>query len=319
MMVALLCLMFRGMRSAVLAVWLAVVAGLLPMAATAQTCQVPPDLMGVARTLAALPMDLSDVPSAMSDRLAQQMLSISEAQILNSLKESGLQSISPVAVDVLAEAERLAGGATFQPARVSALLRRLDEQSSLACIDSGKSIFQNGQQGRTGGFFVEKGFSWSEVSKRAEEEKLFAAGAVVFAMVGFISVLVLIDSGFRWIMALLYNRKACRIPADLKVGKKVIEGLVVTLGRGGCRFHPIDTMAFDAALADIRGTVALLLIEDEDFEVRCSGIYDTVTDFRFERSITIKHQRALLVHSTISPYYIRKSRDGGTKAVEGLI
>ncbi|WP_089277697.1 hypothetical protein [Antarctobacter heliothermus] len=279
----------------------------------------PPDLMAVARTLAALPVDLPDLPPAMSARLAQQMLSVSEARILNTLKDSGLHSISPVAVDVLAEAERLAGGAAFQPARLSALLRKLDEQSMLACVDNGKSIFQNGQQGRSGGFFDEKGFSWSEVNKRAEEEKLFAAGAVVFAMVGFISMLVLIDSGFRWIMALLYNRKACRIPADLKVGDKVIDGLVVTLGRGGCRFHPIDTMAFDAALADIRGTAVRLLIEDEEIEVRCSGIYDSVTDFRFERSITIKHQRALLVHSTISPYYIRKSRDGGAKAVEGLI
>lgn len=319
MMIALFGLLCRGVRASVLAVWSAVGVAFLPLTASAQACQVPPELLAVARTLAALPADASDLPPAMTDRLAQQMLSISEAGILSALNESGLNSISPVAVDVLAEAERLANGATFQPARLSGLLRQLDEQSTLACVDTGKSIFQSEQQGRSGGFFTEKGVSWSEVSKRAEEEKLFAAGAVVIAMVGFISMLVLIDIGFRWIMALLYNRKACRIPADLKVGDHVIEGLVITLGRGGCRFHPIDTMAFDAALSDMRGAVAEILIEDQELEVKCSGIYDTVTDFRFERPITVKHQRALLVHSTISPYYIRKSRDGGTKAVEGLI
>ncbi len=289
------------------------------MAAAAQSCQVPPDLMAVARTLAALPMDVDELPTAMSDRLGQQMLSISEARILNALRDGRMNSIAPVAVDVLAEAERLASGANYQPARLSALLRRLDEQRTLACQDNGKSIYQNGQQGRDGGFFDEKGLNWAEVGKRAEEEKLFAAGAVVVAMAGFISLLVLVDTGYRWMMALLYNRKACRVPADIRVGTWVIEGLVITLGKGGCRFHPLNTLAFDEALMDLRGSLSTLVVEEFEFSVVCGSIHETVVDFRFEKPITIKTQREILEFSTISPFYIRKARDGGTEATRRLI
>ncbi|WP_323770237.1 hypothetical protein [Antarctobacter sp.] len=298
---------------------MAIVVGVLPMSALAQSCQVPPELMAVARTLAALPVDVDELPTAMSDRLGQQMLSISEARILNVLRDGRLDSIAPVAVDVLAEAERLAGGAAYQPARLASLLRRLDEQRTLACEDSGKSIFQRGQQGRDGGFFSEKGLNWAEVGKRAEEEKLFAAGAVVVAMAGFISLLVLVDTGYRWIMALLYNRKACRVPADIKVGSWVIEGLVITLGKGGCRFHPLNTLAFDEALMDLRGSVSTLVVEEFEFPVHCGSIHETVVDFRFDKPITIKTQREILKFSTISPFYIRKARDGGTKATRRLI
>lgn len=310
----------RGVHPRAVTLWLGVVvSGGLPMAAIAQTCQVPPDLLSVARTLATLPVDVTELPPAMTERLAGQMQSVSERRIVNGLNESGLNSIGPIAVDVLAEAERLANGAAYNSARLSALLSDLDQQSTLACVDSGKSIFQRSQQGREGGFFVEKGFSWSEVSKRAEEEKLFAAGAVVVAMIGFISVLVLIDTGYRWIMALLYNRKACRIPATLKVIDRKIDGLVVTLGKGGCRFHPLNMVAFDEALADLRGRDSTIEIEEFNLTVRCSSIHETVVDFRFERPITIKIQRELLAYSTISPFYIRKSRDGGTEATQSLI
>jgi hypothetical protein len=293
---------------------------LCPAVLAAQTCQVPPDLMSVARTLAALPVDRGEIPAALSARLAEQMDTLSEADILKTLSDTELSSLSTTAVDLLAEAERLSrGGGIYNPTRITNLLAELEDESILACADTGKSIFQNLQSGREGGFLTEDGgFSWSEIEKRAEEEKLFAAGAVVAAMAGFISVLVLLDAGFRWIMALLYNRKACRIPSELRVRDHLIEGLVITLGRGGCRFHPLNMVEFDEALADLRGSPASLTIEGGEMAVRCSGIYDTVTDFRFEKPLTLKQQRGLLAHSTISPYYIRRSRDGGEMATKHL-
>lgn len=306
-------------RSTNAVAWLCLAAAAVPMAADAQQCQVPPELMSVARTLAALPPQAGELPSTVTARLSDQMNGLSEARIVSKLNEAGLNSISPVAVDVLAEAERLGNGADYNPARLAALLSDLDQQSALACVDNGKSIFQKNQQGRDGGFFVEKGFSWSEVSRRAEQEKLFAAGAVVAAMTGFISILVLLDFGYRWLMALLYNRKACRIPADLKVANHVIDGLVITLGKGGCRFHPLNTIAFDEALSDLRSRDATIVIEEFELMVRCSSILETVADFRLDKPIGIKTQREILEYSTISPFYIRKSRDGGTEATEGLV
>ncbi len=292
---------------------------LLPRAAVAQGCQVPPDLMAVARALAALPDGGTTLAPEQAARLALQMQDLSEARILTQLDEAGLDSVTTVAVDLLAEAERLGDGAAYNPSRLHGLLTDLDHQSTLACTAGGESIFQRSQNGRAGGRFEESGFSWSDLEKKATEEKLFAAGAVVAAMAGFISVLFLIDAGYRWVMALLYNRKACRIPCNLTVGGHVVEGLILTLGKGGCRYHPLNVVAFDDVLPDLRGSVAVLRIEESELQARSSGIYDTVTDFRFDRPITIKQQKALLEHSTISPYYIRKSRDGGQRATEQLL
>ncbi|MBY6161613.1 hypothetical protein KUV73_12055 [Mameliella alba] len=291
--------------------------GAAPVAA--QSCQVPPDLMGVARTLAALPRDATVLPPAMVNRLAAQMETVSETAIIRALSGAGIDSVVPIAVDLLAEAERLANGVDYNPARLASLLRDLDQQSTLACVDSGKSVFQRLQSGRDGGFFVEKGSSWSELEKRAQEDKLFAAGAVVIAMVGFISVLVLIDTGYRWIMALLYNRKACRIPADLWINDRVLDGLIVTLGKGGCRFHPLNAPAFDEVLSDLRGGQARIQVEELELGVACSSIHETVVDFRFDKPLTIKAQREILEYSTISPYYIRKTRDGGEAATAHLL
>ncbi|MBY6119226.1 hypothetical protein [Mameliella alba] len=289
-------------------------------AVVAQGCQVPGELMGVARTLAVLPADRSDLPPAMTARLGAQLDSLSEARILDALTDSGMDSVAPVAINVLAEAERLANGGQYNPARLSALLRDLDQQTTLACVTSGTSIFQRMQSGRDGGVFSKASGAWSEIERRAQEEKLFAAGAVVVLMVGFISLLVLIDTGYRWIMALLYNRKACRIAADLEVGGKLVEGLVITLGKGGCRFHPLSAKAFDAVLPQLRGSGPVRLrIEGEELQVQGSGIHELYTDFLFLRPITLKQQRDLLEHSSISPYHIRKARDGGEREARRLV
>ncbi|GEM_PF-3371865 len=307
-------------RGGVALVWLGLSVLATSSAVLAQGCQVPGDLMGVARTLAVLPGDSADLPPAMTARLAAQLDSLSEARILDALTESGLDSVAPVAINVLAEAERLANGGDYNPARLSALLRDLDQQSTLACMTSSASIFQRMQSGRDGGVFSKARGAWSEIERRAQEEKLFAAGAVVVLMIGFISLLVLIDTGYRWIMALLYNRKACRIAADLEVGDKLVEGLVITLGKGGCRFHPLSAKAFDAVVPQLRGAGPVRIrIEGEEFQVQGGGIHELFTDFLFLRPITLKQQRELLEHSSISPYHIRKARDGGEQEARRLV
>ncbi|MGP6086044.1 hypothetical protein [Antarctobacter jejuensis] len=275
--------------------------------------------MAVARVLAALPEGGGQLPPELAGRLSRQLDGLSETRILDALRDSGMDSVKPVAIDLLAEAGRLGDGAAHNPARLGELLKNLDRDSTLACVEGGGSGFQEVQRSRSGGVFGKEGLNWSELEKRAEEEKLFAAGAVVAVMTIFISALVLIDTGYRWVMALLYNRKACRIPCDLKVGKRTINGLIITLGKGGCRFHPLNTMAFDEVLTDMRGSLTVIRVEGTELQARSSGIYDTVTDFRFEKPITIKQQKALLEHSTISPYYIRKGRNGGESATEHLI
>lgn len=288
--------------------------------ALAQDCQVPDELMGVARTLAVLPEDSADLPPAMTTRLASQLSGLSEERLLDALNDSGLNSVAPVAINLLAEAERLAKGGDYNPVRLSDLLRDLDQQSTLACMTSSTSIFQRMQNGRDGGVFSKARGAWSEIERRAHEEKLFAAGAVVVLMIGFISLLVLIDTAYRWIMALLYNRKACRIAADLEVGDELVEGLVITLGKGGCRFHPLNAKAFDAVVPRLRGTGPVRIrVEGEELQVQCGSIRELFTDFLFLRPITLKQQREILEHSSISPYHIRKARDGGEQEARRLV
>ena len=97
------------------------------------------------------------------------------------------------------------------------------------------------------------------------------------------------------------------------------KGLENTLGKGGCRFYPVNAIAFGAAMSDPDVDQFELRIGDQKLLVRPSSFHEIVTDFRFDERLSPKAQNALLETSNISPFYIRKARNGGERATEQLI
>ncbi len=307
----------RGGRflAGLLVVWLTA----LP--AFAQSCQVPGPLLSLARSLAAVSNSTQPVTPAQASRIASQMDRLSERRMLRDLEEAGLQSLAGLALDLMAEGERLSSSGTgFDARRLNDMLSEFDTQATISCDSIEEGIFQKIQQERLGGIFTEKGVKWQEVEKAIEEEKVASLALLFSAVAIVIGTLYLIDSTIRWVMALVYNRKVCRIPADLKVRGHRIEGLVVTLGRGGFRFHALDHVAFDAALDTLSAVPAEVHIEDADpLSCTLSRTHEVEADFRLETPIRIRKQRALLLMSTISPFYVPRSRDGGEEVTKSVV
>lgn len=212
----------------------------------------------------------------------------------------------------MAEAGAIAGGERQRrPHSLERLLTGLEEQARIACQISQTSLYQKHQQPRQGGLMDDEGeVDWEEVNRKLQEETMLSAGALVAALVIMVSTLCIADVTLRWMMALIWNRKACRIPASLHLMGRKVCGQVMTLGRGGCRFQPMEMRDFNLISDALEAGTPTLHLVDKAMTVRASAFYEEVMDFRFEVPLTLRIQRALLEHSTISPYYVRKSRGG---------
>jgi hypothetical protein len=294
---------------------------LLPSLAAAQSCRVPSQLMTLARGLAALPPQETRMSEVQAARLSAQLRGLSEAALLSDLAENGLDSLAGLAIDVLSEAERLStAGAVYDPAQMRALLRELDLEATLICASLENGAFQEQQQERAGGLFTEHGVNWQEIERALEQEKATSLVAVVVLVGLIIGTLYTLDTGIRWLFALVYNRKVCRIPAELMVQGQSVTGLVVTLGRGGFRFHPLNTVAFDQVLDTLDCMPAKIDVDGATvLACRMTVLRQTVADFRFDTPLTLRQHRALLQLSTISPFYVRKARDGGEETTDSVV
>lgn len=287
----------------------------------AQSCQVPGGLLSLARSLSAVMQGTGPVTAGQAARLDAQLSQLSERRILSDLEEAGLQGVAGLAVDIMAEADRLStAGTSFDANRLASMLSEFDSLSTLSCDSIDQGLFQRIQQERLGGIFTEEGVDWQEVERTIEEEKVTSLLVLITAVSVVIGTLYLIDTTVRWVMALVYNRKVCRIPANLRAHTRSVEGLVVTLGRGGFRFHALDPIAFDEITDHLELVTAELTVEGFD-PLLCtmSRLHDIEADFRLETGLTIRGQRALLEHSTISPFYVKRSRDGGEEVTKSVV
>ncbi len=282
---------------------------LLPGAALGQSCTVPEDirrltirLTSVAQTGLAAPRD--------RQRLSESLAPLSEQTVLRALQDEGLDQLVPSALALLGEAHRIADGGG--PDRLPHLRRQLAEferVAALPCNADGFALFQRIQELRQGGWrFTDDDGDGSGVAVDLRQDTQVRPTSLIGLLALVILGLYALDFAYRWIMALIYNRKMCRIPAALVCGKQTVSGLVLTLGRGGCRFQPDDMFAFDLMLANLRNARSVLAIHDADLPARVSTIHDDYADFRFEERLPLKRQRDLLARSTISPFYAKKAR-----------
>lgn len=283
-------------------------------------CQMPQDLLALARSLSALSAQSGSVADWQVSRLSRDLTAMSETAVLREMSASGLEAATGTAMALMSEAQRiLSSGQLRDAAMLRDLLTQLDGAGQTLCSPEGGTIFQQSQQENFGSVYSDGRLDWPALNRQLKEDKALSFGALIAALSGLILVLYLGDSLFRWIMARIYNRKACRIPASLHVGATVLPGLIVTLGKGGCRFHPENQEDFGDVLTELRGTLSRIRVEGQAFPVRVSAIYDVQSDFRFQAPITLRTQKTLLAQSTISPYTVKKSRDGDTARTEGLV
>ncbi|KUF11922.1 hypothetical protein AVJ23_04915 [Pseudoponticoccus marisrubri] len=278
----------------------------VPMASAQNWCRPPAELLGLAATLSALPPGSDRLSDGRRARIGEILDGLNERRMLAALDAGGLQALTPSVLSLLAEARHLADSGTRRnPGYLDEVLAEFDAALMRACAESRSTIYQRLQQDRVGGLF-DDGVDLQELARRANGSGVVGLGVILSGVLGFTAALILFDAGFRWIMALVYNRKACRIPAVLLVADARIEGLVITLGRGGCRFYPTDFEAFESALPGLAAGEQAVDLEGTVLPARISAIHGPVADFRFVRALSLKAQRALLTQSTISPYYIKK-------------
>ncbi len=282
---------------------------LLVTEASAQSCQLPSKLSQLSDILITYPDDNGPISVRRAVQLSDMLDGMDDQDLVVQLRENGLQSLSMTVADLMSVAERIAGAAEIRDARrLKSLLRDLNQQALIACADSGNEIFQNIQQEREGGLLSAGKVDWQAVNRLLAKDRALSLGVLVVLIAIVIGVLYLVDSTYRLAMAMLYNRKACRIPVTLRLGTDRLSVVVTTLGRGGCRIVPDEPVMFDTYLAKLRQTSNVFDFDGTLIEAQVSAIYEDVSDFRFLYPIPLRMQKALLEQSTISPFYIKKNR-----------
>ncbi len=293
----------------------------LVVRASAGACQIPSELLQLARHIAP---GTSGKPLSASEaqRLSEVLDGVSERAMVRTLEENGLVSLVPTMLALVTEANKLAtGSGEVKGWYVARLLRNLESESVIACQEATGTGYQPDQQAREGGVLnrdKEKPLDWGKIEKTLEQNRPLSLGLLVGSVLAVVGSLFAIDFLVRWIMALVYNRKACRIPASLKRGKVDVHGAVITLGRGGFRFQPDRALDLDLMLEDQDETRVSLLVDDMDMTAVLSRNHGEVADFRFETHLGLAAQKAMLRLSKISPYPIRKSRGSAKAPVEIL-
>ncbi|PYG31599.1 hypothetical protein [Pelagimonas varians] len=276
--------------------------------ALAQSCELPSQLSRLVDSLAALPDDEGSISVRTAAQIASLLENIDDQSLVADLRENGLVSLSRLVGDVTNEADRIATSVEVSDARrLNLILRDLNQQTLIACAHAGDAVFEQFEQDSYDGFSSIADLDWQAVNGLLTESKTVGMGVLVTLVGGVVGVLYLIDSGYRMVMALMYNRKACRIPVTLRLGTQTFQATIVTLGRGGCRVHPTDLDEFDDHLAQMRQVPTLFDIDGFVIEANISAIYEDVSDFRFRQNIHLRAQKTLLKLSTISPYYVKKT------------
>lgn len=301
---------------------LALAIGPVPMASAQQAnCALPQEIHALATGLAMLPENGRVTPSQ-AQTIDRRLRNINENSILQELQRSGLETVSPVVVDLLAEAQRIASNSTLRNnGSLRETLYRLEQQVAMACLPGAQTMYQRVQQTAVSDVFRGEEVDWEEIERILQENKTVSASALLVALAGFIVVLYIFDVTFRWIMALVYNRKICRIPAEISVDGRIMRGHVVTLGRGGCRFYVRDTAIFeDVHVALLRDGATLVAGEAAEFRLEVLGrnIHDLAVDLAFDENLTLRQQREILKLSSVTPYHVTKSRDGGHEITDAL-
>jgi len=289
---------------------------LLILAGTqAQACQIPPSLMEIVRILATLPEERGVLTPALRSRIAEQMTGLSESAVLRELQENGLGGLSATVVDLLAASARIGSGdPAYNPVKIDALLTDLDEQAVLACASGGQAGAQDAAQAYGKRLPTWTHMTLIDLREHAEKDLSFAALAVVSVMSVILLVLLLIDTAVRWAMVLISNRKACLIAAELNVGSHLVEGLVIALSKGGCRFYPLNWDAFEEALNNPQADSFELWIEGERLPARAGTIHPAVIDLRFTSRLTPGTQSLFLSVSRATPVIRMGRADKGQTA-----
>ncbi|MEQ5868738.1 hypothetical protein J4E08_02365 [Sagittula sp. NFXS13] len=285
-------------------------------ATVAQECDRPQALTGLVLTLSILPADGTEVSPRIAERISDQMSGLSEQRLLNTLNDTHFEALEGIALDLMAEGARLSSaGARYDPRHMQSMLREFDRQSELACARAKDHDIGVLPEARWA-IITDGRIDWQALDRVLKDSILATGGAVVVALILVIGLLFAFDIAARWIWTLLYNRRACCVPAVLEIDGKGVPGLMLTLGRGGFRFQPRDASEIPLVV----GCDAVLNVSGTALPgAKLARFHQTMGDFKLAEPMSVEEQNEILALSTIPPRFIRKRRGGGEAQLAQLV
>ena len=264
----------------------------LLFAAPARACDLPPAVTRVLDEMTVLIARGADAPGP---DLADLVGMLDAVEIEAAMTRGGLDPLIMPVSELLSAANRLVSrGRIGNTDALSADLDALDRDLALLCArrlgadPGGRTLFQptvymHPLQASVPGL------------QRVRDSPPLQAAALISGMLAGIGLLYLVRLAMQVLLAVVYNRRMCRIPAALEVGGARFDGLVITLGRGGFRFVPLDPGEHMRIADAVERHQPRLCVGDRRWRAQLSLLMRGAADFRFaERRLRLSEQRALL-------------------------
>lgn len=284
--------------------WLALVlAAGAGATAQAQGCRITPELDALLDELKRLTWNTPILTAAQSARMEDLVRDVRNSGLADRMRDLGLENRGVPVFRLLMNADQVARtGRIADPVVLASRIRTVDRLRDFGCEDgTGPSASDS---------WITALLDLSSDGTR-HRPGVATPGEMLFLMLSVVAVslgLYLLHTLYRWAYALIYNLRACILAAELHLGEDLrVEGRVVTLGLRACRFEPADPGWLDRLWPEAERDDIRLSIRRKRFPVTVWGIYPGFIALAFRSRLSLRRQKALLVRSTISPNYIRKS------------
>ncbi len=297
------------------------VGGFSPSPASAETCRMPTSVFNLVSSILMLPEE-GDVPQSQINLVSSYLNRIDRHEVITVMNMKGMDGASPVLKQVFEKADHVIEHRHILPKdRLHETIFELQHRVLLVCNPGVSTGFQETQQSRWTAVFRGEEINWDEVERLLREDKVVSGGALMIALALFALIIYLGDLAFSWYMSFKYNRKVCRITAYLEFGSLRFDGQVVTLGRGGFRFHPWEPDRLAQGIPDKSDAPVEIVLPDLE-DLRLVGWirkkHETTADFALDERLSLWEQRNILTHSKITPYSARKQRNGGHDVTDNV-
>lgn len=201
-----------------------------------EDCALPPSLTNLLPTLSAFTAGRDGD----THQLARNLLQFDEKQVFAVLYPAGLIDHWGDIEQLLWDAEAIVrSGHAPDPGALARNIQNMHDLQAKLCKPMDAPDQGDARSTQAGGFGNRLQEAWTGL-------RLFNASpaqkvGMTFTLVAVLILLVYgLNAAKHWTLAVIYNRKACQIPATLEIGLDVIDGYLVVLGLSGCVFRAVN-------------------------------------------------------------------------------
>ncbi|WP_299355249.1 hypothetical protein [uncultured Shimia sp.] len=267
-------------------------------------CGLPQDFMALVDSLYVTTLPDGGADSALAQRLGRDAAAVDMKKVSSKLFSLGLSDRRDRVDSILNEAQSVAQtGRAQSPCLLREKLKRAERLNDMVCnlerIQEKQSPSQSASDIGQKQDSVALPFDLSNLGTTARIAGLLM---VMGALVTFLFVL-----RSAWSLAVRHfnSQRTCRVSAAVEQGLDVIDGHITVLGKGACRFRPVNEGAYDRVVALNADRTIYVIVAGHRLPTQLSDAHGVFVDLVFSWPLISATQCEILEASRLKPQMLQ--------------